>query len=420
MADKRPRRIFLSGNCQMQFVYDALRRLYRGRDDLAFAFRASYRAYRDEADDTIRAADMHVMQVTNVAEDPWRDATPATARRIRVPLLALPGVFHAFAPRVHPEHPRGGRPPHYLARGNRLLNDLAARRRNGEPLDRLVGAYLDYRGAEIEQAPRLFEMNVASMRRVARHADFDVWRRLEPKLATERLFWSVQHPTRATAMQLLGGIIDGLGLTRDETALAALAQGPEYHEPYHAPIHPAIAARLGLAWAAAETRYRFFHSYLTAASHARCYIGGDFVRATALNQAIQDARRGADPAKTATLFQSVRSLFPDHGQADFWYGRVLHRQGRFGLAAFYLRRARDGARNHPHAVSHRADASPATIDAWLRRSRVELGRRRRAVPGVAASLMRLEAEERRLLAEIRRLDALRRLNAARAAPASPA
>jgi hypothetical protein len=415
MADKRPRRIFLSGNCQMQFIYDALRGLYRDRDDLAFAFRASYRAARGDDDGIVRAANVHVVQVTNVAEDPWRDAVPATAQRIRVPLLALPGVFHAFAPRVHPEHPRGGRPPHYLARGNRLLNELSMRRRTGEPLDRLLGDYLFYRGAEIENARRLLDMNIVAMRRVARRSDFDVWRKIEPVVTTERLFLSVQHPTRATAMLLLHGVIECLGLERDEAALTALAQGPEYHEPYHAPVHPAIAEWLGLAWAGPETRYRFFQRYFTAEAHARHYIGGDFAHEMGLNQAIQDARRGADPAATGALFRSALPLFPDHGQADFWYGRVLHRQGRLGLAAFYFRRARDRARNHPHAVPHRADASPATIDAWLRRCRRELGRRRGALPGIAARLTRLETEERRLLAQIRRLEALRRLGAARAA-----
>jgi hypothetical protein len=419
MADKRPRRIFLSGNCQMQFIYDALRMLYRGRDDLAFGFRASYRAARDEDDDIVRMADIHVAQVTNLAEDPWRDAVPAKARRFNVPLLALPGVFHAFAPRVHPEHPRRGRPPHYLARGNRLLNELATRRRTGEPLDRLVAEYAGYRGGEIENAPRLLDMNIVAMRRITRHADFDVWRHLEPVLMTERLFWSVQHPTRATAMLLLRGVIECLGLDGDAPTLAALAQGPEYHEPYHAPVHPAVAARLGLAWAGPETRYRFFQGYFTAASHARRYIDGDFAHEMALNQAIQDARRGADPAATAALFRSALPLFPPHGQADFWYGRVLHRQGRLGLAAFHFRRARDGARDCPHPVPHRADATPATIAAWLRRSRRELSRRRGAVPGLLVNLARLETEERRLLAQIRRLEALRRLGAARTAAARP-
>lgn len=417
MADKRPLRIFLSGNCQMQFLYDSLRQVYRGRDDLAFAFRASYRAQRGGDDESIiRNADAHIVQVTNLAEDPWRDAVPPRARRIRVPLLALPGVFHAFAPRIHPQHPRGGRPPHYLGRGNRLLNELATRHRTGAPLDRLVADYLDYRGAEIENAPRLLDINVAAMRRIARRSDFDVWRRIEPALTTERLFWSIQHPTRATAMLLLRGAIEHLGLDRDEAALTVLAQATEYHEPYHAPVHPAVAARLGLAWGGAETRYRFFQNYLTAASHARRYIGGDFAAEMALNQAIQDARRNADPAATVALFRSALPLFPDHGQADFWFGRALHRQGRVGLAAFYFRRAQERARRHPHSVPHRADASPATIDAWLRRCRRDGQHRRGArAPTIAERLTRLETEERRLLAQIRRLEALRRLGAARAA-----
>ncbi len=411
----RPYRIFLSGNCQIQFLFDALRRLYRDDPEIAFAFRASYRAPRAGDEDAARAADAHVMQVTNLADDPWRDAVPATARRIRVPALALPGVFHAFAPRVHPDRRPGGRQPYYLARGNRVLDDFVARRRRGEPLARLVAEYLDYRGAEIENAPRLLDLNRASMRRTARHADFDPWRPIEARLGEERFFWSVKHSTLATAISLLRGTIELLGLPRDDAALAALAAGPEYHEPYHAPIHPLLAERLGLAWAGPETRYRFFQRYFTAAEHAERYIAGDFRREFTLNQAINNARTGADPAGTKALFRASLALFPGHGQADFWYGRVLHRAGKHALAAHYYRRARDKARQQPHAVPHRSDVPAATIAAWLRRCRKNLAPRRTGVAAMAARLKRLEAEETRLLAQIRRLDARRRLDALRAA-----
>lgn len=414
MAEPRPYRVFLSGNCQMQFVYDALRRLYRDRTDLAFAFRASYRAMRP-GDATAADADIHVMQVTNLADDPWRDAVPARARRIRVPTLALPGIYHVFAPRVHPDAAARGRQPHYLARGNQLLSDLAARHRAGEAADALTAEYLAYRGDEIANAPRLLDMNVAAMRRIARNADFDVWGRIESRLGAERLFWSVKHPTVATAALLLRGVIDALGLPCAAAALDAVARGPEYHEPYHAPIHPNLAARLGLAWAGPATRYRFFHSYFTAGEHAARYIAGDFRRETMLNQAIQQARRQADPTATATLFRSSLSVFPGHGQADFWYGRVLHRQGKLGLAAYHYRRARDRARQTPHPVPHRADIATATIETWLSRCRARLAPKPVGVTAMATRLERLAAEEARLLAEIRRLDARRRLADLRAA-----
>ena len=187
-----------------------------------------------------------------------------------------------------------------------------------------------------------------------------------------------------------------LGLPRDGSALEALARGPEYHEPYHAPIHPRLAERFGLAWAGAGARYRFFHRYFTAAEHAQIYIAGDFGRDFALNHAIHYARTRGDPEVTAALFRTAPALFPSHGQADFWYGRVLHRQGKLGLAAFHYRRARDGARRHPHPVPHRADVVAPTIETWLRRSRKQLAPRQTGGSHVAR-LTRLEAEEARLL-----------------------
>lgn len=414
MTEKRPYRIFLSGNCQMQFVFDGLRRVYRATPEIALSYRASYRKRRagDDEDDA-RRCDLHVMQVANLADDPWRALVPAAARRIRVPALALPGVFHVFAPRVHPHHEARGRPPFYLTRGNAVLNELVAQRRAGGPLDGLVGAYLDDRGADIGNAPRLWDMNVAAMRRLGAQADIDPWRDIEPTLRTRRHFWSVKHPTRATAMLLLRPMLDTIGLPYDAAALDALAGEPEYHEPYHAPVHPRLAERLGLAWVGPETRYRFFHRYLTAEDHARRYIAGDFRRDFALDRAIQLARARAAPDEAALLFRASLSRFPENGQADFWYGRVLYRQGRLGLAAHHFRRARDGAAAAPHLVPHRADVTPAIIEAWLKRSRPRR-------PGaetertMAAGLRRMAMEEARLRAEIRRLEARRRLMALRA------
>jgi hypothetical protein len=420
MPDRgRPYRIFVSGNCQMQFVHDALKLLYRDTPDIAVSFRAAYLPVRPGDAAAARQCDVHIVQVTNLAADPWAPLVPRAARRIRVPALALPGVFHALAPRVHPDHAQRGRPPYYLARGNRVLNEFAARFRRGEAIEPLVADYLANRGSEIATAPRLLEMNCIAMRRIGRHADFDPWRLIEPHLEERRFFWSVKHPTLGTAMMLVKGVLDGLGLPWDEAALDALARGPEYHEPYHAPIHPRLAERLGLVWAGDDTRYRFFQSYFTVAAHARRYIAGDFRPEFALNKAIHDARTRADAAATAVLFRASRAQFPEHGQAALWYGRVLQRLGRPALAAFYYRRALDGARHAPHPVPHRADVTADRIEAWLKRCRQPAKGRRSEPRNLAAGLVRLETEESRLLMQIRALEARRRLTALRQA-AGPA
>jgi hypothetical protein len=410
----RPYRIFVSGNCQMQFVADALTGLYRGAPEIAVAFHAAYRPARAEDAAAARACDVHVVQVTNLAADPWAALVPAAARRIRVPALALPGVYHALAPRLHPDHTQRGRQPFYLARGNRVLDGFAARFRRGEAAAPLARAYLDYRGTEIENAPRLFAMNLAAMRRLGQQADFDPWRAIEPRLAERRFFWSVKHPTLATGMMLVRGVLDMLALPHDGAALEALARGPEYHEPYHAPLHPRLAERLDLAWAGDETRYRFYQNYFTAAEHAARYIAGDFRRDFALNRALRDARARADAGATAASLRACRAQFPDHGQADLWYARVLHRLGKYGMADFYYRRALDAGRRHPHAVPHRADVPMARMQAWLRQCEQRRAMPRAPAPrDLAASVARLEAEENRLLARIRELEARRRLGALR-------
>ena len=422
----RPYRIFLSGNCQMQFVFDALRLLYREVPELSLNFRASYRASGAGGTAAARACDLHIFQVTNLAPDPWREAVPARAQRLRLPALQLPGVFHAFAPRVHPDHLLRGRQPYYLARGNRVLDAFALRQRQGEAADRLVAEYLAYEGPEVATAPRLFEMNLVAMRRIARQCDVDPWRAIEPHLAARRFFWSVKHPTLALGILLLQGVLDALPIGFDPAAVAALAAGPEYHEPYHAPIHPRLAERLGLDWARAATRYRFFQDYFTAGEHARRYISGGFRREFALNEAIRDARAGGNTAETAALFRAHRADFPPHGQAHFWYGRVLQRLGRDAVAAAQYREGLAAARRCPHPVAHRADVSAARVAAWLRRCRGDGGATGNAGPGAErdvalwpARIARLEAQEARLLAQIRWYEARQRLLALRQRAAPP-
>ena len=408
VSERRPFRVFVSGNCQAQFVYDALRFLWRDEPGIELTYRASYRPIRPGDEAAARVCDLHLAQVANLERDPWRELVSASARRLRFPVLLLTGVFHALAPRVHPGDPSRGRPPFYLARGNTLLHAHALRFRRGEVLDPLLDSYLNRSDAAFAGASRLLDLNIASMRRVAREADLDPWRAIEPRLHRERLFWSVKHPTLAASMLLLRPLLAALDLPYDTARLAALAAGPEYHEPYHAPVHPALAARLGLAWAGPETRYRFFAREFTAAEHARRFIAGDFAAEFALNRTIRDARSRADDRATAAAFRRLPSA-PCHGQAEFWHGRVLQRLGQFRPAIASFEAALAALRAAPFAVSHRADTGAARIAACHAQCRRALGgesgsdrhARETDIAQLQARLDRLEAYEAYLEARIR-------------------
>jgi hypothetical protein len=363
-------RIFISGNCQLQFVSDSLKYLFRRHRDIEILFRANFQNERPGDNEAARACDVHIVQVTNLEPDRWQDIVPAQTRRIRVPLLQLAGIFHSFAPRAHPAHGRRGAPPFYLARGNRVLHALAIRyAEGGAESDQLTAEYLDYFGKETAAAPRMMEMTNQSMRRVGLHSDFDLWREIEPRLGEERFFWSVKHPTLKTEIKLLLGVLDKLELPYDAEDLAALAQGREYHEPFHAPVHPRVAAALGLAWARPETKYRYFQNYYTVAEHAKRYIRGDFVDEFALNAAINDARSNRDAARAARAFKNALSRFPAHGQAHFWYGRVLQRLEKWDQAIGLYEQALAGMNRHPHDVAHRADVTVAGVEKCLKRCR---------------------------------------------------
>jgi hypothetical protein len=60
---------------------------------------------------------------------------------------------------------------------------------------------------------------------VGLHSDFDLWRKIEPRLCEERLFWSVKHPTLKTEIKLLLGVLDQLELPYAAEDVAARKGG---------------------------------------------------------------------------------------------------------------------------------------------------------------------------------------------------
>jgi hypothetical protein len=357
-AGRRPFRIFLSGNCQFLYLADALKYLFRNDPKIVVHCRTSYQKVQPYDGEFARHCDVHLAQIANFDKVGWAEVVPDSSRRIRVPLVALPGIFHAFRVRVHSAHPVTSQ-PYYLAKGNDVLLSLATQFSRGNTrIETLLARYLDYQGREIRAAPRLLEMNRKAMGRIALNSDFDIWSIIEPRIHQERFFWNEKHPTRRLHLILLDNVLEALGLAFDLEDLEQLRRQPEYHEPYHAPIHPRLADALGLEWAKQGDKLRFYQEYFSLEEHARIFIAGDFADAFALGRAIHATRMGRGGPATVSAFAEREPTYSRNGQPDYWYGYALYRLGCMEEAAERFEIAHHRMLASPHPVQHRVDVTP--------------------------------------------------------------
>lgn len=85
-----------------------------------------------------------------------------------------------------------------------------------------------------------------------------------------QLFFTINHPRKELLAHAANGVLSLLGLT--PLTPEQIADVPEELDEISLPIHPAIAARLGLTFADANTRYRVYGQDMTFAEYATHYV----------------------------------------------------------------------------------------------------------------------------------------------------
>lgn len=90
----------------------------------------------------------------------------------------------------------------------------------------------------------------------------------------EPLFSTVNHPGPLLLRHIACGILAALALPPlpDLLCLPQVSCDPDFQLRFELPIHPGVAARQGLAFTRAETRYQVFNKWLTFAEYAACYV----------------------------------------------------------------------------------------------------------------------------------------------------
>ena len=216
--------------------------------------------------------------------------------------------------------------------GDRYLLRALAR---GAPGDEAVRAYLADDVVRVGHAARRYEIALELQARREAGTSYRFAPLIETHLRTERLFRTPYHLEARLSRHMLLTLLDDLG--RCEAARHA---ADRYYQKtlfggLDVPIHPAIAAHHGLAWADAGTRHAFWREEMLtfegyAHRFARCLAYPAMDLAV---QAVMRAQPGAEALLDAALADLPDSPWGLHARA------VLKlRMREFGAALAILER----------------------------------------------------------------------------------
>lgn len=116
----------------------------------------------------------------------------------------------------------------------------------------------------------LFDASVERERRREAHTPVKYLDFLLEHFREEMLFRTVNHPGPRLMARAASGVLERLGFEPPDEA--ALLAGADLHPEFRLPIHPQVAAFLGLAFAGPETRYPAYGRDKTYAQFVEAYV----------------------------------------------------------------------------------------------------------------------------------------------------
>ena len=276
---------------------------------------------------------------------------PAGCKVVRFP----PGIVLSLWPFVmdDPRNPPAIMPT--LAEGpyprpltNRFVLDNLAK---GDSAETAAARFLDLDLSKYGDFDRLHALSLTLLRSIEKDCDLVLADFVERSMQKERLFLSPGHPTGTVFAELIGQMIEAIGI-KPSGAVDALLQRLRAFRgvgTYEAPIHPAVSAHFGLLWTG-DLVYRHFQE-------------GSFTHD-------EYVRRFARFAYTPDYYEGIRLLD----------------EGRFREAASLLQKAVDANPASPSFHQSLCDAAIALHDPALL-ARIT-GRAVEACPGDGALWLR--------------------------------
>ncbi|GAN77998.1 WcbI family polysaccharide biosynthesis putative acetyltransferase [Acidisphaera rubrifaciens] len=319
-----PRLIAFFGNCQSGSLCTLYERCVVPITGDRVAYIASYSDLDSSGADTVASADILVNQVLDFAPDPRQ--VSASTRVVLVPHVAAPFLWPCSGT-PHPSNspapyldPSG---PYDAELGDSFLNKLIAQ---NVPPELAVFEYLAADIPRLRQVDRMREIALDRQRmRDQACGGYGVADLIDSRIASEKLFCTVNHPERMLALRLAAEVFERIGVP-GECLDAVEAYTDRLFPPNEAPIHPAVARHFGLSYADANTRYRFFdegrftfteyaHRYMNYAWNPDLPFGMHLAREGQHEQAIEVLQRAVEASPGSAAGRAVLAdLLADRGE----------------------------------------------------------------------------------------------------------
>jgi Polysaccharide biosynthesis enzyme WcbI len=265
---QRPEKIVIIGNCQAEIIAGALHHPTLGeRFDVRYHFVDLPRGMHDRATGELAEANLLLVQdISNFDDYPLRGAIRPDAPVVRFPCLRLASLW-PFDGQNGPDDKEARRreeaEPGMFTQFDGLLGRL--RRQIPDPAARFE-AYRSLAIGRTVNFARIHQLEEARLLGLDNQLGCTLGRLILDYFRAEPLFRATGHPGPRLYRALVQFILDrlGSGLT--------FPNEPELGDTDEVPVHPLVAAALGVSWANEHTRYRFCRRQVDWAEYVRTYI----------------------------------------------------------------------------------------------------------------------------------------------------
>ena len=263
-------RIVVVGNCQADIVCEGFRRApaLDRRFDVTYHFAKLHANLHEAGRKDLAQCDVLLAQdIADWEEYPLRGDVPGHTRIVKFPMLRFASLWpfdHYNGPRDREAYEREW--PN-LTFAN--LDWLLARLRH-EIADREVrfAAYRKLETAGVVNYLRLHEHERKRLLKVDEEFGFEIGRYILDNFQRRQVFYTTIHPNGQVMAMLMADIMKKLGLDGPYPAVASLDQLADIQVP----VHPKVAAALGVEWADENRKYAFHGEWITWETYTRRYI----------------------------------------------------------------------------------------------------------------------------------------------------
>jgi hypothetical protein len=223
----------------------------------------------ERAHQEIAACDVLLLQdITDVENYPLHEQIPSRVKVIRIPFLrfAAPWPYDDFnGVRDSQARARDDSGLHTTTYYDGMLSRL--RRSLPDPAERLA-AYrkLDFAGA-IDPL-RVLDFESRRLEALDERFGISIGRFILGEFRDRQLFYTVNRPCGALLAQVMDHIVQSIGI---DVKISSEQELDELRA-VQVPVHPSVAARLGLKWASEATLYESPAGAVTWEDHVRRYV----------------------------------------------------------------------------------------------------------------------------------------------------